>query len=476
MSDAALPHSVNELLRKTIHIAFGFAAISLAYLTWQIAAIVAAVFVLGNWLVLHRVVGRRVSRSARGYDAGIVLYPLTVLIGILIFRHQIEIAGLMWTMLAFGDGFAGLIGKTLGGPRLPWNRDKSWSGFAAFIVAGTIGSYPIYVALQNGRTWLPSIVVVAATAVVAAIAESLVTNIDDNLVVPFATAVAAFILVAPEPPRFLIGDCGMCGPTWTWLIVNAVLAVIGYLAKSVDLSGMLGGLVLGAIILICGGLPLYLALLMFFVIGTAATKLGYKRKAQEGLAQEKSGRRGFSHAFANTGVAALCAMAYAANHGTLLANDMLILIWFAAVAALATACADTVGSEIGQLLGRRAFLPLTLHSVPRGTEGAVSIEGTVAGALGALCVSWVGVAGFIVPMLSPAQYVGAIARVIVHREFVPAIVFVTACAVAGSYVESIIGNWNRRQEKPIPNGVLNYVNTLIGAALVIGIGPFVVSS
>jgi len=51
------------------------------------------------------------------------------------------------------------------------------------------------------------------------------------------------------------------------------------------------------------------------------------------------------------------------------------------IAALATATADTTASEIGQLVGRRAFLPLTLRRVPVGTEGAISLEGTLAGAV-----------------------------------------------------------------------------------------------
>ena len=48
-------------------------------------------------------------------------------------------------------------------------------------------------------------------------------------------------------------------------------------------------------------------------------------------------------------------------------------------AAFATAAADTVSSEIGKAFGRRTFLITTLRPVPRGTDGAVSLEGTLAG-------------------------------------------------------------------------------------------------
>src|SRR6185503_7894139 len=101
-------------------------------------------------------------------------------------------------------------------------------------------------------------------------------------------------------------------------------------------------------------------LLAFFVIGSAATKLGYRRKEAARLAQENKGRRGARHALANAGVA--------------------------------TAAADTSSSEIGQLLGRRTYLPTNFKPVPRGTEGAVSLEGTLAGILASLVIASLGAA------------------------------------------------------------------------------------
>src|SRR5205823_12689876 len=144
----------------------------------------------------------------------------------------------------------------------------------------------------------------------------------------------------------------------------------------------IAGWIVGAIIIVGGGPALYVALLTFFIIGSGATRIGYARKAKAGLAQEKGGRRGAGHAFANVGVAAICAVACWRGLG--------LVPLFMGVTSLATAAADTAGSEIGQLLGKRAFLPLTFRRVERGTEGAISIEGTIAGALGALLVAIAG--------------------------------------------------------------------------------------
>ncbi len=428
-------HATHEPLRKTLHIAFGLFAFTLRWLSWPVAAAVAACAVMGNWLLLHRIVGARVARHERGYDAGIVLYPAMVLALILVFRNRIEIAGTVWAILAFGDGFATLAGKAIGGARLPWNRDKSWSGTAAFVAFGFIAAEVVYLLLRTAATALPAVVVIAGTVIVSAFVESLPLNADDNFTVPIAGAATMAALVYARSIAFPAFDTTVVA----WLAVNTILAILGYLARSVDVSGLIGGWVLGAVVILFGGLPLYAVLLAFFVIGTATTKLGYRRKQRAGLAQEKEGRRGFSHAFSNVGVAALLAMASAAIPQARTA------LWLAAAAALATAAADTTASEIGQLLGRRTFLPLTLQRVAVGTEGAISIEGTLAGLIAGLTVALVA---------SLAQFGTAAPRIIIA---------LTAAAFIGSYVESLAGNWNRSREKAVPNGALNFFNTAVGA-------------
>jgi dolichol kinase len=42
-------------------------------------------------------------------------------------------------ILAVGDGIATLAGRALGGPRWPWNREKTLSGSAAFAIGGAVG-------------------------------------------------------------------------------------------------------------------------------------------------------------------------------------------------------------------------------------------------------------------------------------------------------------------------------------------------
>jgi uncharacterized protein (TIGR00297 family) len=434
-------HETSEALRKFLHIAMGFGALLLARIPWRYAALIGVAGIIGNWLLLHRVFGRRVSRHERGWDAGIVLYPIVVTVLIVVFNWHLEIAAVAWVLLAFGDGFATVIGKRMPLAPLPWNPAKSWGGLVAFVVFGGAAAFAI--ARYFGA---PHDVAIAAAVLVSAIAESLPLGIDDNVTVPFiAAGVLAAMAIKP-----IISFEGAPPIAWLWIIVNTILAIAGFALRGVDLSGALAGWILGCVIILGGGPPLYVALLTFFIIGTLATKLGFARKAREGLAQERGGRRGAAHAFANVGVAAICAVACWRGLG--------FVPLFMGIAALATAAADTTASEIGQLFGKRAFLPLTFRRVDRGTEGAISIEGTLAGIMAGCLVAIAGTA-----VTAHHFRPGFMGSVAIYRSHV--IIVLTACAFLGSYLESILGSWNRRHGSPIANGTLNFANTMLGAFL-----------
>ena len=433
-------HETHETLRKSIHIGVGLAALTLRWLTWPVVAIVCVGAAISNWLLLHRLVGKRVARHERGYDAGIVLYPTMVLVLALLFREQRVVIGVAWLCLAFGDGFATVVGKAVRGPKLPWSGDKTWSGFAGFLAFGFLGALFIFYWLQYEPAMLPPAAIVGAAVAISAIVESLGTHINDNITVTLTAGFVTWVMVhaahgpVPRIDRTLA----------IWLAVNAILAIAGYLAHTVDLSGFIGGFILGGVILLFGGWQLYIVLLAFFVIGTATTKLGYRRKAARGLAQERGGRRSFGHAFANTGMAAILVTA-----ASMIGGSYVLPLWMAAAAALATAAADTTASEIGQLAGKTSYLPLTFRRVEPGTEGAISVEGTVAGIIAGAAVAAVAVFAFF-QRFEPRWFLALV-----------------AAAMIGSYLESVIGSWNRRQETPVPNGVLNFINTAIGASVIL---------
>jgi uncharacterized protein (TIGR00297 family) len=177
--------------------------------------------------------------------------------------------------------------------------------------------------------------------------------------------------------------------TATGLAVSTVLALLVWLARAATPSAALtGGLVTLVLTLAplsssgAEGRPFYSALpplLALFVLTFSATKFGRARKEQLGVAEEKTGRNAAQVA-ANLGVAGLAA-ATALSH-PLPGQFYAVMV----TAALAEATSDTLASELGEILGGTPFLLTTLRRVAPGSDGAVSLAGTVAGVSGAALV------------------------------------------------------------------------------------------
>ena len=155
------------------------------------------------------------------------------------------------------------------------------------------------------------------------------------------------------------------------LIVTALFAALAYAFGMVSRGGALGGFVVGTAIYTSLGPRGFAVLALFVVGGSLLTRLGYGRKQSSGTAEAGSGRRGARNALANCGVAVACALIAAAT-----SSDAFTAAF---VASLGAAFADTAESEVGQLYGRAPRLITTLREVPPGTDGAISIPGTLVG-------------------------------------------------------------------------------------------------
>ena len=162
-------------------------------------------------------------------------------------------------------------------------------------------------------------------------------------------------------------------------LVTAAFAALAYTLGMISRSGAVGGLVVGTTIYASLGPRGFAVLALFVVGGSLLTRLGYRSKQRTGTAQEHGGRRGARNALANCAVAVLCAILAAATGSDLFTT--------AFVASLGAAFADTSESEIGQLFSRTPRLITTLRKVPPGTDGAVSLPGTLAGVLAACLIA-----------------------------------------------------------------------------------------
>jgi uncharacterized protein (TIGR00297 family) len=128
------------------------------------------------------------------------------------------------------------------------------------------------------------------------------------------------------------------------------------------------------------------------VLAWAATKLGRKKKEMLGTAESRRGRSAAQVA-ANLGVAALGCSEFVQSWLTdthWFSRGIPVPLFAVGLAALAEAAADTVSSEIGQVLGGRPRMITTLREAEPGTDGAVSLAGTLAGIAAAAIVAGIG--------------------------------------------------------------------------------------
>ena len=204
--------------------------------------------------------------------------------------------------------------------------------------------------------------------------------------------------------------------------------------RGVTNSGALVGAVSCLVLYLCAGPGAFVALIAVFALTWIATRLGYQRKQKLGIAERREGRKA-SQVLANLGVATACAALSVLGHS----RGFFLL---AMAAALSEAAADTVSSELGQAFSEKARLITTWSSVPPGTDGAVSLAGTLAGVIAAGIVSSVCVLGGLMPPPWLAISAGA--------------------AVLGMVADSFLGAWLERRHL-VNNDSVNFLSTLVAA-------------
>jgi uncharacterized protein (TIGR00297 family) len=335
---------------------------------------------------------------------------------------------------------ASVVGESRGGTPLPHNPEKTWSGFGAFVLAGTAGAYVLTRWVTPTASPKSVLVVSAAAALVGALVESLPIRLDDNLSVPLVCGGFMFGVSLMEWAAFW--------SNWPYLklrlllatIVNLALALTALGLRLVTTSGAAVGLVLGIAIYLGYGYKSFLLLLAFFALGSAATRLGYARKAARGVAERRGGARSWREAVANTAPAAFFAL-------LVITTQHQAAFLLALIAALAEAAGDTVSSEIGQWLSPQAYMITNLRPVPAGENGGVSLGGTLAGLAGSALVVGLGYGLGLCSLGGAALALGA--------------------AVGGNLLDSVLGATLERRGL-VTNGIVNFASTSFAGALALG--------
>jgi len=232
-------------------------------------------------------------------------------------------------------------------------------------------------------------------------------------------------------------------------LISVVFALFVYAVRAATAGAALtGGIFTAALYLQTPRLHTALwPLLALLLLTFSATRFGRRRKESLGLAEARRGRRA-SQVAANLGVAALAGIPVSSVHvfspETFSRHAALV----AMLAAMAEATADTVSSELGQVLGGEPRLITTFRRVAPGTDGAVSFVGTLCGAAAAAAVVAVGVLALPVSLPAAALAWGA--------------------GLVGLFFDSLLGALPERRGW-LNNDAVNALSTLAAALLAAGL-------
>lgn len=219
--------------------------------------------------------------------------------------------------------------------------------------------------------------------------------------------------------------------------ISLLVAGWGMRKKSLDLTGALGGIIVG-LVLTFSSYCFLACLLTFFYTSSKATHFHSKKKRKFEDNYREGGQRNWIQVVCNGGTATQLSLIYLLSGGVgeapLEFEKDFFRSWLSAavLAALAGANGDTWASEIGTVLSEnKPRLITTLREVPTGTNGGVSCVGIIVSALGGAAV---GVAYFLCLFFTTD-----ISNELVYRQAVLLIFTGAFAGLFGSIFDSLLG-------------------------------------
>lgn len=270
-------------------------------------------------------------------------------------------------------------------------------------------------------------------AVTGSLFESIPSKIDRNIPVPLGAGMTMWIF---EEFRYWVPPEKML----VALIFSLFLGAMAYRAKIADVSALLSAALLGVLIIVFSGLPWFLLLLTFFILGGGFTRYKYAYKESIGIAQAKDGIRSYENVFSNSTAALVLAVAY----GIFPEHSLPII--FAYMGTVATATGDTLASEIGTTAKGKPRMITTLKISEPGADGAVSLLGELAAIFGSAII---GVLGYALG---------------ISNDFLLSVLITTAGGFFGTNIDSLLGATLQKRGL-LSNSGVNFAATFAGAGV-----------
>jgi uncharacterized protein (TIGR00297 family) len=262
------------------------------------------------------------------------------------------------------------------------------------------------------------------------------------------------------------------------LLFSSGIGLVAYHRQSLEKSGALAAIASGTSICGMGGWSWGLSLIYFFVSSSLLSHFRAHEKARVAADKfSKGSRRDISQVVANGGLATLFALLFGFSRSP--RTRRLAKAGF--TGALATANADTWATELGVLSASSPRLITSGKPIAPGTSGGVTLLGMAASALGACSLgfffwAWQGFRKSLAPMPLLALFSGLVGSYFdsILGATLQAMYYCPACK---SETERRIHRCGARTEPLrgiawMNNDVVNFLATVSGSAVAIGLGSF----
>ena len=223
-------------------------------------------------------------------------------------------------------------------------------------------------------------------------------------------------------------------------LINFLLIFFGHRLPFLTKKGWIHAGILGTLLWGSIGFNGWISVCIYLLLGTLVTKVGYENKASRGIAEARGGRRGPENVWGSAATG--CSLALFSS----IWPEYLTLFMVGFASSFTAKLSDTFSSEIGKRYGKRTFLITTLKPVEPGTEGAISIEGSVAGLLGSIIMTVIMINLSVISGLS-------VAFIVLFSGFL------------ATFIESYIGAVAQNKINWMTNELVNSIQTSLAAII-----------
>lgn len=334
-------------------------------------ALLASIFIVVNFISIKSGIFKGINIDRK--NLGTVYYPISFLVLVFfLWDNYPFIVSTAMLVMGLADPAAAIVGTSMKNTHdvKAFGERKTFEGSAGMFLVASIATMIGLVFFgepaSTAAKFLLQLNVSISVGIMVAAIELVSPKATDNLTVPLASGILLFI-AASQPVLFNLFILGEL----LALLVAAASVKIRFLST----DGAVATFILGGFVFGLGGWQWSAPILIFFIIGSIASKLFSRRKANYNLLYEKSHERDSAQVFANGGFALLMLIC-----SILVPNYQWYLAYLGALSAVT---ADTLATEIGVFSRNDPFsIPLGKR-VEKGVSGAVSSLGTFAGMMSA---------------------------------------------------------------------------------------------